>query len=184
MLRPFYLLCFKLFGWKITGSLPDLKKYVVAIGPHTSNLDFLVAVATRSILRMQQAKFLGKSQLFRPPYGWFFRALGGYPVERSKSSDMVEQVVDIINKHEHFILAMAPEGTRKKVDRLRTGFYYIAKAANIPVIPVGLDFGKREIVIGQPLYPTAIEHDMPVLVRFFAGLRGRNPELGITGTEV
>jgi 1-acyl-sn-glycerol-3-phosphate acyltransferase len=182
--RAFYLLCFRLFGWKISGSFPrELKKFVAAVGPHTSNWDFPVGVAVRSILRLQHAKFLGKSQLFRPPFGWFFRAIGGYPVERGKSSDMVEQVVDIINRHDRFVLGVAPEGTRKKVERLRTGFYYIAKAANIPIIPVGFDFKKREVVIGQPLYPTAIEHDMPALVHFFAGITGKNPELGITGTE-
>jgi 1-acyl-sn-glycerol-3-phosphate acyltransferase len=183
--RPLYLLCFKLLGWKIVGSFPpELKKYVIAVGPHTSNWDFVLGVAARSILRLHHAKFLGKSQLFKPPFGWFFRAIGGYPVERSKSHDMVEQVVSIINSHDTFVLAVAPEGTRKKVDRLRTGFYYIAKSANIPVIAVGFDFGRKEVVVAKPLWPTTIEKDMPILVNFFAGVQGRNPELGLTGVEV
>ena len=157
-----------------------MKKYVIAIGPHTSNLDFLLGVAVRSILRMQNAKFLGKSQLFKPPFGWFFRAIGGYPVERSKSTDMVEQAASIIKSHEHFKLAVAPEGTRKKVERLRTGFYYIARASGIPIIPVGFDYGKREVVIGSPIYPTDVEVDMRAIVKFFSGIQGRNPELGIS----
>jgi 1-acyl-sn-glycerol-3-phosphate acyltransferase len=184
VLRPLYLLWFGLLGWKIVGNFPpELKKYVIAVGPHTSNWDFVLGVAARSILRLQHAKFLGKSQLFRPPFGWFFRAIGGYPVERTKSHDMVDQVSAIIKSHDTFILAVAPEGTRKKVDRLRTGFYYIAKAAGIPVIPVGFDFGRKQVLIGNPLWPTAIEKDMATLVAFFASVQGKNPEFGLTGVE-
>ena len=81
MLRPLYLFLFNLFGWKINGSFPvDLKKYIIAVAPHTSNWDFPVGLAARSILRIQKARFLGKSQLFKPAYGWFFRALGGKPL--------------------------------------------------------------------------------------------------------
>jgi 1-acyl-sn-glycerol-3-phosphate acyltransferase len=181
MLRPFYLLLFRLFGWKIEGSFPaNLKKYVVAVAPHTSNWDFVVGVAARSILRMQRAKFLGKSQLFKPPFGWFFRALGGYPVERTRSQDTVEQVAGIINSHDRFILAIAPEGTRKKVDKLRTGFYYIARKANIPIIPAGFDFARKRVVIGNPLHPTGDpQKDISELLTFYRGITGRNPELGL-----
>ena len=109
MLRPIYFLLFRLFGWKIRGRLPaDIKKYIIAVAPHTSNWDFPVGLAARSVLRIQNAQFLGKSQLFRPPFGWFFRALGGHPVERTTSQDMVEQVVKIFDRHDKFILAMAP----------------------------------------------------------------------------
>ena len=115
----------------------DVKKYIIAVAPHTSNWDFPVGLAARSVLRIQSAQFLGKSQLFVPPFGWIFRMLGGHPVDRSSSHDMVEQVVKIFAKHENFILAMAPEGTRKKVTKLRTGFYFIAKGAQVPIVPVG-----------------------------------------------
>ncbi len=181
MLRPLYLLLFKIMGWKVTGDFPkDLKKYIVAVAPHTSNWDFVIGVMARSIVRIQKAKFLGKSQLFRPPYGWFFRWLGGYPVERNSQHDMVQQVVDIINQHDEFILAIAPEGTRKKVAKLKTGFYYIALGAKIPIIPVGFDFGKKQIVIGTPLHPTGnIEDDLKILLNFYSAIKGRNPELGI-----
>ena len=181
MLRPLYLFLFRLFGWRINGSFPsELKKYIIAVAPHTSNWDFPVGVAARSILRIQSARFLGKSQLFKPPYGWLFRALGGYPVERSTSHDLVDQVVKIFNNHEKFILALAPEGTRKKVKKFKTGFYYIAKKANVPIIPVGFDFGKKEVVLGQPLYPSDnIESDFEILYSFYRNITGRNPELGI-----
>ncbi len=182
MLRPLYLFLFKIAGWKIIGSFPkELKKYIIAVAPHTSNWDFPVGLAARSILRIQKARFLGKSQLFKPAYGWFFRALGGYPVERSSSHDMVDQVANIFNSHDEFILAMAPEGTRKKVEKFRTGFYYIAKKADVPIIPVGFDFGKKEVVVGQPLYPSGnMEADFEILYSFYSNIRGKNPELGIS----
>ncbi len=182
MLRPLYAFLFKLFGWKINGSFPlQLKKYIIAVAPHTSNWDFPVGVAARSILKIQNAKFLGKSQLFRPPFGWFFRALGGYPVERSTSHDLVDQVVKIFNDHETFILALAPEGTRKKVERFKTGFYYISKKASAPIIPVGFDFEKKEVVIGQPLLPSDnIEADFEILYSFYRNIKGKNRGVGIS----
>ena len=181
MLRPLYLLLFKIFGWKINGKLPDgYPKYILAVAPHTSNWDFPVGLATRSILRIKNAQFLGKSQLFKPPIGWFFRMLGGHPVDRSSSHDMVDQVVKIFAKHDKFILAMAPEGTRKRVAKLRTGFYFIAKGAHVPIVPVGFNFGKREIDIGQPLIPgDNLELDMETLLAFYRTIEGKNPELGL-----
>jgi 1-acyl-sn-glycerol-3-phosphate acyltransferase len=173
---------FRITGWSIRGEFPkDLHKYVVAVAPHTSNWDFVVGVAARSILRMQNARFLGKSQLFRAPYGWLFRWLGGYPVDRSKNQDVVEQVAAKIKSEKHFILAMAPEGTRKKVEKLRSGFYYIAKKAGVPIFPVGFDFKKKQVIIGERLYPSDnYDIDLEVLITFFRGITGKNPELGIS----
>jgi 1-acyl-sn-glycerol-3-phosphate acyltransferase len=171
-----------MLGWKINGHLPStLKKYIVAVAPHTSNWDFVIGLAARSIIRMSKIKFLGKSQLFRSPYGWLFRALGGYPVERSARHDMVSQVAELFSAHDHFILAIAPEGTRKKVEKLRTGFYYIAKAACVPIIPVGFDFKKKEVIIGQPLYPGEnMTEDLSKLHAFYASIVGKNPAYGLS----
>jgi 1-acyl-sn-glycerol-3-phosphate acyltransferase len=182
VLRPIYLFFFRILGWKVVGDFPpELKKYVVAVAPHTSGWDFPVGLAARSILRMHNTKFLGKNQLFRPPFGWIFRALGGYPVDRSSSHDMVDQVVKIFNDHDQFILGLAPEGTRKKVEKFKTGFYYIAKKANVPIIPVGFDFEKKEVIIGLPFYPTNnIETDMESLYTFYRKVKGKNPELGVS----
>jgi 1-acyl-sn-glycerol-3-phosphate acyltransferase len=181
MLRPVYLFFFKLLGWKINGHFPPgLDKYIVAVAPHTSNWDFLAGVAVRSILRMQNARFLGKSSLFKPPLGWLFSALGGYPVYRDKNSDVVEQAAGIFKKEDHFILAIAPEGTRKKVDKLRTGFYYIAKKAGVPIIPCGFDYKKKEVLIGEPFYPSDdVRKDIASLTSFYSKITGKNPELGI-----
>lgn len=183
MLRLFYLFLFKIFGWKTRGSFPaDLKKYVIAVAPHTSNWDFLIGVAGRRILRINgKAKFLGKSSLFKPPFGWIFRSMGGYPVDRSKSQDMVEQVAAIFDAHDEFVLAIAPEGTRKKVDKLKTGFYYIAKKANVPIVPVGFDFKKKEIIVAEPMDLTdSFENDMNQLLAFYRTVTGKNPKLGIS----
>jgi len=181
MLRPVYLLFFKLFGWKVNGRFPPgLNKYIVAVAPHTSNWDFLLGVAVRSILRMQNARFLAKSSLFKPPIGWLFKAWGGYPVDRGKSGDVVEQVAGIFKKEDHFILAIAPEGTRKKVEKLRTGFYYIAKKAGVPIIAVGFDYKKKEVILGEPFYPSDdVQKDIALLTLFYSTITGKNPELGI-----
>jgi 1-acyl-sn-glycerol-3-phosphate acyltransferase len=181
MLRPFYLLIFKLIGWKIEGSFPShLKKYIIAVAPHTSNWDFVIGVMARSILRVEKAKFLGKDSLFKPPFGWFFRWLGGYPVDRTGKHDMVQQVIAVFNKHDEFIVGIAPEGTRKKVAKLRTGFYFIAKGAGVPIVPVGFDFSEKQIVISQPVYASDnLDSDFNKLLSFYRNIRGKNPDLGI-----
>jgi 1-acyl-sn-glycerol-3-phosphate acyltransferase len=178
---PLYSFLFKLFGWKTNGQMPHFKKYIIAVAPHTSNWDFLVGVGARSALRIRKAQFLGKSQLFKPPFGWFFRSLGGHPVDRTSKQDMVEQVVEIFNRHHEFILAMAPEGTRKKVEKLRTGFYYIAKGAHVPIVPVGFDFEKKEVVVGPTLYPSDnFEEDMRQFLAFYRTIHARNPAFTIS----
>jgi hypothetical protein len=92
---------------------------------------------------------------------------------------MVDQVAAIARDSNDFILGIAPEGTRKKVTKLRTGFWYIAKAANIPIVPLGFDFKKKEVVIGHPLYPTDLETDMETLITFYRSIQGKNPESGL-----
>ncbi|MBX2900796.1 MAG: lysophospholipid acyltransferase family protein [Cyclobacteriaceae bacterium] len=186
MLRPLYVLIFKCLGWKIEGSFPaTLKKYLVAVAPHTSNWDFVVGVMARSILRMQRTKFLGKDSLFKAPYGWFFRWLGGHPVDRTHKHDLVRQVVEIFNNHEEFVLALAPEGTRKKVTKLRTGFYYIALGAGVPIIPCGFDFARKRIVIGTPFLPTGnADRDLQHLIKFYSAIKGKNPQSGIDSTTL
>jgi 1-acyl-sn-glycerol-3-phosphate acyltransferase len=167
-------------GWKVSGSMPQLKKYVIAVAPHTSWWDFPIGILARSAIKLEHARYLGKSQLFRAPYGWFFRMLGGTPVDRSSSHDVVDQVVKIFNQHDEFVLALAPEGTRQKVERLRTGFYYIAKKAGVPIVPVGFDFEKKQVIIGEPLVTTNdFEKDMEVLISFYKPIKGRVPYLGI-----
>lgn len=171
---------FKAMGWSVSGSMPQFKKYVIAIAPHTSWWDFVIGVLARSAIKIQHARYLGKSQLFRPPFGWIFRMLGGTPVDRTSPHDVVDQVAQKFNEHDEFVLALAPEGTRKKVERLRTGFYYIAKKARVPIVPVGFDFKRKLIVIGEPLFPSEdFDQDMETLLSFYRPIKGKIPELGL-----
>lgn len=150
------------------------------VAPHTSNWDFLIGLAARSILRIK-TRYLGKKELFRFPFGILFRCLGGYPVDRSKQSNMVEEVAKIFNRHEEFSICIAPEGTRSKTDKLKTGFYHIASQLNIPILMVGFDYSKKEVRIHEPFHPSGkMEEDMPKILDFFRTIKGKYPEKGIT----
>lgn len=168
------LLFIHLLGWKIEGNPPQQDKYISVVAPHTSNWDFPVGVAVRSITRMKSV-YLGKASLFKPPFGWFFKWLGGYPVERSKNTNLVDAVVAEFNKHEQFAVAIAPEGTRKKVEKWKTGFYYMALKANVPIIRVGIDFQYRKVIFDEPLFVTGnIEKELPEIQSFFNHIRGKH----------
>lgn len=171
----------KLIGWKSVGSFPDnLKKYVVIVAPHTSAWDFVVGVLFRSALRLERAKYLGKHQLFKPPFGFLFRWLGGYPVDRTSRHNLVDQVVKIFNDHEEFALALSPEGTRKRVDKLKTGFYNIARKANVPIIMVAFDYKHKQAIISAPFETTNDQQaDFEKILSFFRPIEGKLPENGM-----
>lgn len=177
MLSLISRLILKIFGWKIKGRYPDeVKKFILAVVPHTSNWDFPLGILVRMAMK-KDIKFLGKSSLFKPPLGWLFRALGGYPVDRSKSSKLVDAVVDIFNEKEEFVVTIAPEGTREKVERLKTGFYYIALGANVPILLTTFDYEKKEVRFLELFYPTGDkEKDFEHIHEVFRGYRGRHPE--------
>ena len=150
------------------------------VAPHTSSKDFYIGVAARSICHLEYVKILGKVELFRFPQGFFIRAIGAYPVDRSKNNNLVDNVVGIFDGKDHFAIALAPEGTRKKVKKFRSGFYHIARKAGIPVVMVGFDFKRKIIDICEPFYPTNnTEEDMKFIWNYFTGITGANPELGI-----
>ncbi|MBX9782731.1 MAG: 1-acyl-sn-glycerol-3-phosphate acyltransferase [Chitinophagaceae bacterium] len=172
---------FLLRGWKIKGRFPEeLPKMVIAVGPHTSAWDVVVGLSARHLIPIKHAYFLGKKELFDGLFGWFFRAIGGTPVDRFSKTGMVQQVAEKFKVHEKFRLAMSPEGTRKKADKLRTGFYYIAKEAKVPILLAGFDFKKREVRIGELVYPSNDEAgDMKKIISFFAQFEGRVAENGL-----
>ena len=173
---------YKLIGWTIKGSFPrEIKKYIIIVAPHTSGLDFFVGILVRAIIpEIGNAKYLGKKELFKPPFGWIFKATGGYPVDRSKHSNLVDAIVDIFNSKEEFVIALAPEGTRKQVDKLKTGFYYIAQKANIPIVMVGFDYKKKEVIISDPIVTSEnFESDMETIMTFFRGITGKIPEYSL-----
>lgn len=164
-------------GWRVEGQLPDMPKFVLIAAPHTSNWDFVVFLVVIFRLRAN-VRFMGKSELFRWPFGYFFRWCGGVPVDRSKSSGLVEQMTSACRESERFILTIAPEGTRDKVRAWKSGFYHIAKQAGIPIVLAVLDGVKKSISVGQIFHPTEnMEADMQAIQGFFANKTGIKPAL-------
>ena len=170
---------FRLLGWKLTGTLgPSVKKCIVIVIPHTANVDFFIALLVRGIMNVE-INFVGKNELFVFPFGYYFRSVGGAPLDRSGGKNNVDATVDIFNTREVFRLALSPEGTRKKVTELRTGFYYIALKANVPIIPVAFDYSKKEVRIGKLFTPTVnYQEDMKIMLPFFKDVKGKIPERG------
>lgn len=181
MFRWFWILFLKLKGWNTRVTFPAfLPKCVIVVAPHTSSSDFLIGVAYRSVMKIEGAKFLGKAELFKPPFGFVFRWFGGIPVERSSKQNLVDQVVAYFNHNTNFRLALSPEGTRKRVEKLKTGFYYIAKQANVPIVMVGLDYKRKTSIVSEPFYTTEnIEKDFQHIIQFFSTIQGKHPELGL-----
>jgi len=122
----------------------------------------------------EEINFVGKKSLFKPPFGWFFRWTGGAPIDRTKTNDTVKATAEIFNKRKKFRLALSPEGTRKKVEKWKTGFYFIAKTANVPIVLVAFDYGKKEIKVSEPLMPTEDKDaDFKKYHAFFDGVEGK-----------
>ena len=165
----------RLLGWRVEGSLPALAKFVLIGAPHTSNWDFVLFLGVIFTLRAN-VRFMGKMELFRWPIGAFFRYCGGVPVERSKSTGLVDQMVEACNKSDKFILTIAPEGTRHHVQEWKRGFYHIAKGAGIPIVMAIVDGKHKTVHIGQVFHPTEnMEADMTAIKGFFTGIVGINP---------
>jgi 1-acyl-sn-glycerol-3-phosphate acyltransferase len=168
----------KILGWKLVGDFPrDLNKYIVIGAPHTSWKDFPIAILARASWGVK-INFIGKKSLFKPPFGFIFRSLGGAPVDRAKTTNKVDAIVNVFNKHDEFRLALSPEGTRKKVKTWKTGFYYIAKGANVPIVMFTFDFGNKQVKISEPYYTTDdADKDFNVFYDYFRGIKGAKPEL-------
>jgi 1-acyl-sn-glycerol-3-phosphate acyltransferase len=166
---------FTLFGWKIVGTVPvHLKKGVFAVCPHSTWKDFILGLGVRAKMGMKIG-YIGKAELFKPPFGFIFKWLGGTPAYRTTNNNMVESYVNAINAADDMMFALAPEGTRKNVERLRTGFYYMAHGAGIPITMIGFDFKRKEIPISKPFYTTGnFEEDMKqYFIPFFEPIIGQ-----------
>jgi 1-acyl-sn-glycerol-3-phosphate acyltransferase len=170
---------FRLMGWKIEGTFDkNIKKCVAMVIPHTSWHDFYLGVFTRGITGVE-INWVGKKELFCFPFGAYFRWMGGAPLDRKGNLNKVDSIASIFDDYTEFRLGIAPEGTRKKVNELKSGFYYIALKANVPIVPVAFDFGAKSIKIGKPFYPTNnYENDLKILLDHFKGVSGKNTELG------
>lgn len=163
-------------GWTIQANLPDHKKYVVVAAPHTSNWDFPLGILAAKAIKLEP-HWMGKHTLFRWPYGWFFRAIGGTPIRRGEGKNYIQQMVDLFERSDRLVLALAPEGTRSKTDHWKTGFHYIARAAGVPIALAYLDFGHKMVGIAEWFEPGKdIEADFDRIRVFYQNRIGKYPE--------
>ena len=170
-------LYFKVLGWTVTEPMPThITKGVIIAAPHTSNWDFPHMMASAWLYRMKLS-WLGKHTLFTGPFGWFFKALGGIPVDRSAPNGLVGQVADALHNTERLIVAVPPSGTRAYRDHWKSGFYWIALEAKVPILMSYLDFKTKTSNISGVLEPTGDIHaDMDAIRAFYAGREGKYPE--------
>lgn len=154
----------RLTGWRFTGeAFPARRKFVLIIGPHTSNWDFPVGIMAMYALGIR-GTFLGKDTLFKGPLGMLMRFLGGFPVDRANAHDVVTQTVDLVKRLDKVVVVLSPEGTRKRMERWRSGFYWIAQRSGIPILPAVFDFKRKAIHLNALFEPTGdMERDIAFL---------------------
>jgi len=173
ILRLLAIVVLKLAGWKIKGTLPSAPKFVLVAAPHTSYWDGFYLMAVAFVFRVK-LRWMGKHTLFRKPMGPIIRWLGGIPINRTISSDTVKQAVEAINESNSIVLAIPPEGTRQRVSTLKTGFYYIALEAKIPIVMGILDYGRKITGVGPLLNPSGdLEADLETIRSFYADIAGK-----------
>lgn len=166
------LFLLKITGWKLKGKVPGLDKYVIIGAPHTSNWDMIMMLLIVFSNR-QKVTWLGKSPLFKKPFGTVMRWLGGIPVDRSKRSNAVNMSIQLFSERDKLIIVLAPEGTRRSEGSWKTGFYYIAKGAGVPVILGFIDRKNKRCGLGPVFYLTDdIDTDMNEIRKFYSDMTG------------
>ncbi|MFT4554614.1 MAG: 1-acyl-sn-glycerol-3-phosphate acyltransferase [Chlamydiales bacterium] len=176
IVRPLSKLTLRLAGWKAFPVAADMKKGIGILGPHTSTWDLLVGVnivlASNSPL-----KWVGKKELFRAPFGSMLQAFGGIPLDREAARGTVDKVVSLFEQKDEFIYGISPEGTRKKTEYWRSGFYHIALKAKVPLLFFYMDYGKKEGGYGGHFMPTGDqEKDLETIKQFYSKITPKNPE--------
>ena len=168
----------KIWGWTILGDFKKdtIKKAVIIVVPHTSWVDFWVAILTRKSLKTP-VNFIAKKELFTWPFGYYFRWMGGAALDRTPGQNKVQAIAKIFDTKDEFRLALSPEGTRKKVTEWKTGYYYIAYTAKVPIIPVSLNYKTKTVTFYEPFYPTGnIKADTKKIKLYFKGIVGKVAE--------
>lgn len=177
ILRFLSIAFLKITGWKVSGDLPQEKKFVMIAAPHTSNWD-LPYMLTISFALKAKLYWMGKEQIFKSPFKRLMMWMGGIPVDRSKSNNMVKFTADLMREASEMVVVVPPEGTRSKTRYWKTGFYHIAKLAGVPIVLGYLDYAKKIGGVGATIYPTDdIEQDMQEIKLFYKTITGKNPEL-------
>ena len=163
-----------LMRWRVEGEVPDLPKFVIAVAPHTSNWDFIVGMAVMFALDLKLT-FIGKHTIFRGPFAPVLRWMGGVPVDRSSPHGVVGDAVRAFDGVDQRVLAIAPEGTRRRVESFRSGFLHIARGARVPVLLASLDYEARCVRFGPLIEPGAdVEAEVRRVEAFFSTVRGKN----------
>ncbi len=172
---------YKLLGWKTSGQYPKhIKKGIIIPAPHTSNMDFLLGVLVRAVEGFQSNYIIKDSWIKKPIIGSFLKSIGGVGVNRSKNMKLTDKIVELFNNREAFVIAITPEGTRKYNPDWKSGFWYIAKEANVPLIPAGFDYATKTIYWGEPIYLSDDkEADIKALKKLFSQYEAKIPEWGI-----
>lgn len=166
----------KAFGWQAVGEVPNLSHAVFVAHPHTTGWDLPFTLAVAWSLKIN-VSWVGKHTLFKGPWKYFFRALGGVPVDRSKRGNQVKSIAESMNREKACFLTIAPSGTRSKRDHWKSGFYYIAREANVPLLLAFLDYSKKRGGLGPVFMPSGdVRKDMDVIRAFYKGVRGKYPE--------
>lgn len=164
-------------GWRPEGRTPQSRRYVAIAAPHTSNWDLAYMLALAWVFGVRP-RFMMKHTVFRGPAGWLFRALGGIPIERRRPGGVVKQMVEAFEASDSLALVVPPEGTRRRVDVWKSGFYQIARQANVPLVLSYLDFSRKAGGFGPELSLSGdLGADMDVIRAFYADKTGRYPEL-------
>lgn len=164
-----------LSGWRIKGCFPNEKKLILAVAPHTSNWDFAIGVIVKLALDLK-LNFLGKDAIFIWPFNIWLEAIGGIAIDRRSAHGVVGQMVDKFEQQQTLVLALAPEGTRSKVQQWKTGFLHIAKKAKVPVLPIQIDYKNKQVIFYQPRNITAdIEEELQDIKAIFKKDCAKNP---------
>jgi 1-acyl-sn-glycerol-3-phosphate acyltransferase len=177
ILQPLGRLFLWLFGWKIDGAGPTVPKAVIIAYPHTTNWDMPITLAIAFALGFRM-HWLGKAAIFRPPFGRLMRWLGGIPVIRSRSTNLVTSIVESLADRDEVYVIIPPEGTRSKSGHWKSGFYWVVVEAGIPIILGYLDYARREGGLGETFVPSGdLEADLEKIREFYSGVEGKYPDL-------
>lgn len=177
LLRGASLLYLKIAGWRLSGEVPEARRYVMIAAPHTSNWDLLMMLAIVFAYRLK-VYFLAKHTIFAPPFGLVLRWLGGIPVNRERAHNLVEQAVELFATHDDLILVVPPEGTRQQVRYWKSGFYYISYGAQVPIVLGFADFKHRIAGFGGTYMPSGnFAEDLVKIQAFYADITGKNRDL-------
>ena len=163
-------------GWKVTGQIPDMKKLLVILAPHTSNWDFVYGMAMVLSLKMK-IYWLGKHSIFKKGVTRLLKSLGGIPVNRNDSKNIINDVLDIANREGGILIGLSPEGTRKKAEKWKSGFLRMAQSMECPILLVAIDYPSKEISFRELFYPTGDnQRDIEYLKKYYKDFMGKIPE--------